>query len=100
MNISASTLNSYLLKIQYWTQWKISFSLGLTWQVHEVIFFRKVNKAASPPLVFKKLLSQFKSKGPGITLYTKLSFNEHINGEIYQAKKGIDPLHKLQTFLP
>ena len=93
------TLNSYLIKIQDRAQWKISFSLDWTWQAHEVIFFRKVNKAASPPLVFKSSEVSSSQKDLGLTLYTKLSFNKHINGEIYQANKGIGSLLKLQTYL-
>ena len=80
MNISASTLHSYLLKIQNWAHWKISFSLGRTWQAREVIFSRKVNKAASPPLAFKNSEVSSSQKDLGVTLYPELSFKEHING--------------------
>ena len=36
----------------------------------------------------------------GLTLNSKLSFNEHINDKIHQANKAVGLLRKLQTFLP
>ena len=35
----------------------------------------------------------------GLTLDSKLSFNEHINDKIHQANKGVGLLRKLQIFL-
>ena len=36
----------------------------------------------------------------GLTLDSKLSFNEHINDKIHQANKGVSLLRKLQTIVP
>ena len=36
----------------------------------------------------------------GLTLDSKLSFNEYINDKIHQADKGVGLLRKLQTILP
>ena len=36
----------------------------------------------------------------GLTLDSKLSFNEHINDKINQVNKGVGLLRKLQTILP
>ena len=36
----------------------------------------------------------------GLTLDSKLSFNEHINEKTHQTNKDVDLLRKLQTILP
>ena len=70
-NNSASTLNSDLLKMQDWTyQWKMSFNPDRTKQAQEIIFSRKKNATAHPPLFFN-------------------------NSEIHQADKVVGLLRKL-----
>ena len=103
VNISVSTLNTGLLKIQDWAyQWKMSFNPDRTKQVQEIIFSRKKNAITHPPLFFNNSEIKLSSnqKHLGLTLDSKLSFNEHINNKIHQAKKGVGLLRKLQTILP
>ena len=103
VNTSASTLNSDLLKIQDWaSQWKMSFNLDRTKQAQEIIFSRKKNATTHPPLFFNNSEIKLSSnqKHLGLTLDSKLSFNEHINDKIHQANKGVGLLRKLQTILP
>ena len=80
----------------------MSFRPDRTKQAHEVIFFRKINKATRSPRSSHVKNSEASSsqKHLGVSLDTKLSFNEHTNGEIYQANKGATLLRKLQTILP
>ena len=99
---SASTLNSDLLKIQNWAyQWKMSFNPDRTKQAQEIIFSRKKNATTHPPLFFNNSEIKLSSnqKHLGLTLDSKLSFNEHINDKIHQANKGVGLLRKLQTIL-
>ena len=103
VNTSALTLNSDLLKIQDWAyQWKMSFNPDRTKQAQEIIFSRKNNAIAHPPLFFNNSEIKLSSnqKHLGLTLDSKLSFNEHINDKINQANKGVGLLQKLQTILP
>ena len=59
VNISASTLNSDLLKMQDWMyQWKISFHPDRAKEAPEVIFPRKKNATTHTPLFFNN--SEFK----------------------------------------
>ena len=81
VNTSASTLNSDLLKIQDWAyQCKMSFNPDRTKLVQEIIFSRKKNAATHPPLFFNNSEIKLSSnqKHLGLTLDSKLSFNEHI----------------------
>ena len=98
VNTSASTLNSDLLKIQDWaSQWKMPFNLDGTKQAQEIIFSRKKNATTHPPLFFNNSEIKLSSnqKHLGLTLDSKLSFNEHINDKIHQANKGVGLLPKL-----
>ena len=103
VNTSASTLNSDLLKIQDWAyQWKMSFNPDRTKQAQEIIFSRKKNATTHPPLFFNNSEIKLSSnqKHLGLTLDSKLSFNEHINDKIHQANKGVGLFRRQQTFLP
>ena len=103
VNTSDSTLNSDLLKIQDWAyQWKMSFNPDRTKQAQEIIFSRKKNATTHPPLFFNNSEIKLSSnqKHLGLTLDSKLSFNERINDQIHQTSKGVGLLQKLQTFLP
>ena len=82
----------------------MSFNPDLTKQAHEIIFSRKKNATTHPPLFFNNSEIKLSSnqKHLGLTLDSKLSFNEHINDKIYQVNKnkGVGLLRKLQTILP
>ena len=91
-----------LLKIQDWAyQWKISFNPDRTKQPQEIIFSRKKNVTTYPPLFFNysEIKLSLNQKHLGLTLDSKLSFNEYINAKIHKANKGVGLLRKLQAFL-
>ena len=91
VNTSVLTLNSDLLKIQDWAyQWKMSFNPDQTKQAQGIIFSRKKNATLHPPLFFNNSEIKLSSnqKHLGLTLDSKLSFNEHINDKIYQVNKN------------
>ena len=99
VSTSASALDSDLLKIQDWVyRWKMSFNPDRTKQAQEIIFSRKKNATTHPPLFFNNSEIKLSSnqKPLGLTLDSKLSFNEHINDKINQADKGVGLLRKLQ----
>ena len=103
VNTSASTFNSNLLKIQDLAyQWKMSFNSDRSKEAQEIIFSRKKNATTHPQLFFNNSEIKLSSnqKHLGLTLGSKLSFNEHINDKIYQGNKGVGLLRKLQTMLP
>ena len=96
-----SEFNSDLLKIQDWAyQWKMSFNPDRTKQAQEIIFSRKKNATTHPPLFFNNSEIKLSSnqKHLGLTLDSKLSFNEHINDKIHQANKGVGLPRKLKQF--
>ena len=68
----------------------MSFNPDLTKQAHEIIFSRKKNATTHPPLFFNNSEIKLSSnqKHLGLTLDSKLSFNEHINDKIYQVNKN------------
>ena len=102
VNTSASTLNSDLLKIQDWAyQWKMSFNPDRTKQAQEIIFSRKKNATTHPPLFFNNSEIKLSSnqKHLGLTLDSKLSFNEHTNDKIHQVNKGVGLFRRQQIFL-
>ena len=72
-----------------------------TKQAQEIIFSRKKNATTYPPIFFNNSEIKLSSsqKHLGLTLDSKLSFNEHIN-DLHQANKGAGLLRKLQTILP
>ena len=73
-----------------------------TKQAQEIIFSRKKNATTNPPLFFNNSEIKLSSnqKHLGLTLDSKLSFNEHINDKIHQANKAVSLLRKLETILP
>ena len=80
MTVSARELNDDLRKISNWAfQWKMSFNPDVNKQAQEVIFSRKIKSNIHPPLVFNiNIVPQANSeKHLGITLYFKLTFEEH-----------------------
>lgn len=69
-----------MLKIQDWAnQWKVSFNQDRDKQAQEVIFSRKTNKIAYPPLLFNNetVRATHTSKHLGIEIDNKLPPNEH-----------------------
>ena len=76
------------------------FNPDWTKQAQEIIFSK--NATTHPPLFFNN--SEIKlsphQKHLGLTIDSKLSFNEHINDKIHQANKGVALIWKLLTFLP
>ena len=79
----------------------MSFNLDRTKQAQEIIFSRKRNATTHPPLFSNnsEILLGSNQKHLGLTLDSKLSFNEHINDKIHQVNKGVGLLRKLQTIL-
>ena len=79
----------------------MSFNPDRTKQAQGIIFSRKKNATTHPPLFFNNSEIKLSSnqKHLGLTLDSKLSFNEHINDKIHQANKGVGLLRKLQIFL-
>ena len=80
----------------------MSFNSDRTKQAQEIIFSRKKNATTDPPLFFKSSEIKLSSnqKHLGLTVDSKLSFNEYINDKIHQANKGASLLRKLETILP
>ena len=80
----------------------MSFNPDRTKQAQEIIFSRKKSATTHPPLFFSDYEIKLSSnqKHLGLTLDSKLSFNEHINNKIHQANKDLGLLRKLQTILP
>ena len=79
----------------------MSFKPDRTKQVQGIIFSRKNNATTHPPIFFNNSEIKLSSsqKHLGLTLDSKLSFNEHKN-DLHQANKGVGLLRKLQTILP
>ena len=103
VSTSASALNSDLLKIMDWPyQWKMSFNSDRIKQAKKIIFSRKRNETTHPSLFSNssEILLGSNQKLLGLTLDSKLWFNEHINDNIHQANKGVGLLRKVQTILP
>ena len=101
VNTSDSTLNSDLLKIQDWAyQWKMSFNPDRTKQAQEIIFSRKKNATTYPPLFFNNSEIKISSnqKHLGLTLESKLSFNEHIMIKFIRQAKVLVSFEKCKHF--
>ncbi len=60
-------------------------------QAAEVIFSHKINQQFHPPIYFNNspVASQPFTKHLGMVLDSKLNFNEHLNGKISKANRGI-----------
>ena len=75
---------------------KMSFNPDQTQQAQDIIFSRKKNATTHPPLFYNnsEIKISLNQKNLGLTLDSKLLFNEHVNDA------GVGVLQKLQTILP
>ena len=95
-NLSTSTLNNDLLKINNWAyQWKTSFNPDPSKQAQEVIFSCKIKKPSHPVLIFNKsqVIHTPYQKHLGLLLDEKLNFGEHLS---YIASKVITSIGLLR----
>ena len=102
INTSAAHLNNDLRKISNWAfQWKMSFNPDPSKQDQEVIFSRKHQKISHPSIYFNNnpIESVSSQKHLGMTLDTKLNFQEHIKSILTKVNKTIGLLRKLQNIL-
>ena len=100
---SANILSKDLEMTHNWAfQWKTNFNPDLNKQAREVIFSRKTKNLHHPPLVFNNtnITQSTYQKHLGIILYSKLTFENHINIVTTKINKTIGLLRKLQNLLP
>ena len=78
----------------------MSFNPDRTKQAQKIIFSRKKNATTHPTLFFNnsEIKLSLNQNHLGLTLDSKLSFNEHINDKIHQANKGVGLPRKLKQF--
>ena len=103
INTFAIELNSDLKKSNDWVfQWKMTFNPDRNKQTQEIIFSRKLKKAAHPPLLFKNNnVSQVNYQTHhGVILDVKLLFEEHLKNILNKTSKTIGLLRKLSNLLP
>ena len=103
VNVSVVQLNNDLVKISKWAyQWKMSFNPDVSKQAQEVVFSRKSQKLAHPPVFFNNVPVKRCSiqKHLGFHLDEKLNFNHHVKEKITKANKGIGVIKKLSNILP
>ena len=83
-------------------QWKTNFNPDLNKQAREVILSRKTKNLHHPHLVFNNtnITQSIYQKHLGIILYSKLTFENHINMVTTKINKTIGLLRKLQNLLP
>ena len=83
-------------------QWIITFNTDRSKQAQEIIFSRKLKKAAHPPLLFNNNnVSQVNSQTHlEVILDIKLTFEEHLKNVFNKTNKTIGLLRKLSNLLP
>ena len=77
--------------------------LSILHEIHkEVVFSRKSDKLAHPPVLFNNVPVKRCSiqKHLGFHLDEKLNFNHHVKEKITKANKGIGVIKKLSNILP
>ena len=103
INTFAIELNSDLKKSNDWVfQWKMTFNPDRNKQTQEIIFSRKLKKAAHLALLFKNNnVSQVNYQThDGVILDVKLLFEEHLKDVLNKTSKTIGLLRKLSNLLP
>ena len=101
-NATANDLNKDLRKINDWAyQWKMNFNPDPLKQAQEVLFSRKIKSQNHPWLHFNNnpVNQTPLQKHPGIYLYPKLDFLEHLKNIQAKVYKLTALLRKLQTIL-
>ena len=80
----------------------MNFNPHPTKQAHEVIFSRIAKEICNPPLVFNNTSVSQSSfqKHLGVTLDSKLIFNEHLKMVSLKISKILGLLQKLQNLVP
>ena len=99
--LSKSHLNDDLSKTNDWAyEWKMSLILTVRNPQMPLSLLEK--KIHYPPIIFNKLpVKRIQShKHLGLTLASKLNFNEHISSILSKINKLTAVLRKLQTALP
>ena len=102
-NASRRELNHDLENISQWAyQWKMQFNPDPNKQANEVTFTRKAKKENYQPVVFNEseVTKCSSQKHLGITLDSKLNFNEHIEAKITKCNRTIGLIKKLSVILP
>ena len=99
INSAVNSLNSDLMKINDWFQWKIRFNPDPKKQAQEVIFSRKTNKIGHPRLYFNQNLVKLTSthKHLGMVLDTKLDFSFHLKNAKNNVNETKGLIRKLQN---
>ena len=100
---STDILNRDLQTLSAWSyQWKILFNPDPTKQAIEVIFSNKKETNHIPFLNFNNSIvtRRLSHKHLGLTLDSRLNFDDHINEKIAIANKGIGIIRKLYRYLP
>ena len=82
-------------------QWKVSFNPDISKQAHEVVFLRKIFKISHPSLTFNNIpVAQVCSqKDLGISLDSKLNFDEHLRNIQSEVNRIIGITRNLQNVL-
>ena len=102
ITLSAKNLNDDLKKISKWEfQWKMSFNPDPNKQAQEVIFSRELDKLNHPSLNFNNpvVIQSTNHKHLGMSLDTKLDFQEHLKNKLSKISKTIGLLRNLQKIL-
>ena len=102
ITLSANNLNDDLKKIRKLEfQWKMGFNPDPNKQAQEVIFSRELDKLNHPSLNFNNpvVIQSTNHKHLGMSLDTKLDFQEHLKNKLSKISKTIGLLRKLQKIL-
>ena len=101
--MSAKNLYDDFNKINNWAfQWKMNFNPDLNKQAQKVIFSRKIQKSAQPPLVLNNnIMNQsVTQKQLGMFLDAKMGLQEHLKSIFSKINKTIGLLRKLYHISP
>ena len=96
-------LNNDLERISQWAyQWKMSFNPDPKKQAVEVNFSKKAISENIQPLIFNNTTVNrvLVHKHLGLSLDSKLNFNDHLKEKIAKANKGIGLIRHLRAYIP